>query len=470
MEIRSFSDVILNPLSSSKTTGEKILSIVVSLALSILSIGIVPIGCLIYNRCITKQEDLTPTDTKVIAAANNKNLLKNSKQNSTKHSNNLDLSPEQNQAILNYIEQSGDANRFEELLMNSDLWDKETAKKIYANLKHLVDSPSSKTELPAIQTKKDYLGIKSTVSDVIDNIMNANKTNIRPNQKQAILESAAQAESDLEFETLIKRQTTQGVWGPEKEVHILKNLKHLFPDNEKFAAANFNANAVDPKLSKLNSFAIQIIPSLGTPLIGFYKTGITSFLGNFEPCNFNVENIQTGSIESYRCVEAYFQATKHQLIVNYHKNNPAIRNQILTIEKLLAEFKNADGERAFQINRELTNIYPPQTFYPDWIKGIRDQVMWKALIIKFSQPKFKELLEATGVAYLLEHNQATRDNYWSDNKDGTGKNKLGQMLMIIREKNRQNQNLEPNWIPVDLDQNFIRSAAQYANANPFDIF
>lgn len=36
--------------------------------------------------------------------------------------------------------------------------------------------------------------------------------------------------------------------------------------------------------------------------------------------------------------------------------------------------------------------------------------------------------------FLLEHNETTRDDTWSDNYNGTGSNWLGLQLMIIRER------------------------------------
>jgi hypothetical protein len=60
--------------------------------------------------------------------------------------------------------------------------------------------------------------------------------------------------------------------------------------------------------------------------------------------------------------------------------------------------------------------------------------MWKILKTKFAaDTQMHTLLKATKDAYLLEHNNAKRDNYWSDNSDGTGQNMLGRMLMAIRD-------------------------------------
>ena len=67
---------------------------------------------------------------------------------------------------------------------------------------------------------------------------------------------------------------------------------------------------------------------------------------------------------------------------------------------------------------------------PDW-EEIKDDVMLKALYAKFGQnPKLFQLLRDTDNKQLVEH--TSRDSYWGDGGDGSGLNKLGKMLMIIR--------------------------------------
>ena len=69
---------------------------------------------------------------------------------------------------------------------------------------------------------------------------------------------------------------------------------------------------------------------------------------------------------------------------------------------------------------------------PDW-EEVKDEVMLQALRMKFSQnPEIAKELLATGDAILIEHTR--NDDYWADGGDGSGKNKLGLLLMQVREE------------------------------------
>jgi ribA/ribD-fused uncharacterized protein len=73
---------------------------------------------------------------------------------------------------------------------------------------------------------------------------------------------------------------------------------------------------------------------------------------------------------------------------------------------------------------------------PDW-EAVKDNVMREALRAKFDQhPKLKSLLLSTDDAELIEHTR--NDNYWADGGDGSGKNRLGELLMELRTQLRTN--------------------------------
>lgn len=68
----------------------------------------------------------------------------------------------------------------------------------------------------------------------------------------------------------------------------------------------------------------------------------------------------------------------------------------------------------------------------NWDK-IRDNIMYDAVLAKFTQHnELKELLLKTEDAFLIEH--TVNDNYWGDGGNGKGGNKLGLILMKVREK------------------------------------
>jgi ribA/ribD-fused uncharacterized protein len=72
----------------------------------------------------------------------------------------------------------------------------------------------------------------------------------------------------------------------------------------------------------------------------------------------------------------------------------------------------------------------------DWA-NVKDDVMLKACMAKFQQhPKLKELLLSTGDSTLVEH--TTKDSYWGDGGDGTGRNQLGITLMKVRDHLKNN--------------------------------
>ena len=70
----------------------------------------------------------------------------------------------------------------------------------------------------------------------------------------------------------------------------------------------------------------------------------------------------------------------------------------------------------------------------DW-ESVKDQVMLEAVRAKFAQhDDLKAILLGTGDAELIEHTE--NDSYWGDGGDGSGKNRLGRILMQVREEMR----------------------------------
>ena len=107
--------------------------------------------------------------------------------------------------------------------------------------------------------------------------------------------------------------------------------------------------------------------------------------------------------------EHYFQAQKFK--------DPKIKKMILTAKTPL-EAARLGRKRDFPLRK-------------GW-DGMKDAVMLDVVRAKVLQHKeISELLLSTGNAVLVEHTE--NDSYWGDG-DGSGKNRLGKILMKIREE------------------------------------
>jgi ribA/ribD-fused uncharacterized protein len=77
---------------------------------------------------------------------------------------------------------------------------------------------------------------------------------------------------------------------------------------------------------------------------------------------------------------------------------------------------------------------------PDW-ESVKDEIMREVLHAKFAQhASLRSLLLSTGEAELVEH--TANDRYWADGGDGSGKNRLGQLLMELRSELRREPSTE----------------------------
>jgi ribA/ribD-fused uncharacterized protein len=84
---------------------------------------------------------------------------------------------------------------------------------------------------------------------------------------------------------------------------------------------------------------------------------------------------------------------------------------------------------------------PRHLLREDWDR-IKDEVMYKVLVAKFSDAKLRKMLLDTGDAYLVEGNW-WGDTYWGV-CNGVGKNKLGRLLMRLRKEIRSGQHAVVN--------------------------
>lgn len=146
---------------------------------------------------------------------------------------------------------------------------------------------------------------------------------------------------------------------------------------------------------------------MSSTIIHFYS--VTAPFGEFS--NFARYPIRLkGRI--WPTTEHYFQAQKF-----------AGKPHELTILKAPTPMKAAEMGRSRKVRID-----------PSWEKK-KDQVMLEALRAKFTQHgDLRELLLSTGDAILVEHTE--NDDYWGDGGDGSGKNRLGKLLMKVREELR----------------------------------
>lgn len=147
-----------------------------------------------------------------------------------------------------------------------------------------------------------------------------------------------------------------------------------------------------------------------TEVIQFYKIGEDyGDLSNFAPYPIVLQN------RRWPTSEHYFQAQKF----TDDEHREAIRK---TTSPMIAARMGRSRKRPLR---------------PDW-ETVKDDVMREAVLAKFMQhEELRDLLLSTGEAKLVEH--TVNDNYWGDGGDGSGKNKLGRILMEIREAMRSGE-------------------------------
>lgn len=108
-----------------------------------------------------------------------------------------------------------------------------------------------------------------------------------------------------------------------------------------------------------------------------------------------------------------------------YSNNEACFQAQKTLDiKQRKQFESLDPLEARELGKKIT-------IRPDW-DSVKDQIMKEICQAKFDRnPELKESLVLTGHAPIIENNN-WEDTYWGV-VDGKGLNKLGKILMEIRD-------------------------------------
>lgn len=131
-------------------------------------------------------------------------------------------------------------------------------------------------------------------------------------------------------------------------------------------------------------------------------SGDNAFLSNFYLQDMEFEG------RSYKTSEHAFQAAKTEIESEKEK---------VRLAKTPASAKSL-GKRV--------------TLRKNW-NYVRTSVMKEVLLVKFANPELKEKLLATGTAKLVEAN-SWNDTFWGTTLGGRGENRLGKILMQIRDE------------------------------------
>jgi ribA/ribD-fused uncharacterized protein len=190
----------------------------------------------------------------------------------------------------------------------------------------------------------------------------------------------------------------------EKKVISVGNLPIQSSVAADVGAEEAPADREDEGQPLKNELTAPIVPQDGQASIDFDSKQNKEF-GTYFPSKMEIDG------KSWSTVEHYFQAQKFV-------SNPAYQETI-RVAKTPAQAKRLGKTSEIPIR-------------PDWSE-VRDKIMKNATLVKFKQnEKLTIKLLATGDSLLRDI--STFDNYWGVGKTGKGQNKLGQILMEVREE------------------------------------
>jgi predicted NAD-dependent protein-ADP-ribosyltransferase YbiA (DUF1768 family) len=162
----------------------------------------------------------------------------------------------------------------------------------------------------------------------------------------------------------------------------------------------------------------------------------------FEFSNYYPSHIVIDERE-YTSVEVYFQAQKF-----YNEEDPLSMEYFILISFCDSPQKAKDmgcqkvgkyGSK-WLINKNkpelgyvntAINKYKDVRMRSDW-ESVKEDIMYRALYFKFKNARLQRSLLDTFPSRLFE--DSPRDSYWGLGQDGKGKNRLGELLMELRQE------------------------------------
>ena len=147
---------------------------------------------------------------------------------------------------------------------------------------------------------------------------------------------------------------------------------------------------------------------MAKPLYFFSRSSAYFELSNFYPCSFVVDGV------NWPTVEHYFQAQK------FPGEECAEHRERIRTAGSPQHAKKLGQSRAYPLRA-------------DW-ESAKEEIMLHALRCKFAQPKMRKILLRTKSRQLVE--DSPFDSYWGRGRNGKGKNRLGVLLMQVRDELR----------------------------------
>ncbi len=142
---------------------------------------------------------------------------------------------------------------------------------------------------------------------------------------------------------------------------------------------------------------------MSEPLYFYTKTMPFWGLSNFSPPGVELEGFYWPTVEHFFQAQKFIEPEAQELI-----------RKAATPK----EARSLGQSRKFKLR-------------PSW-DAIREEVMLKALRIKFKNPAVRDLLLSTGTRMLVE--SSPFDYFWAAGQDGSGQNRLGHLLMQVRSE------------------------------------